>query len=209
MGLLLSAILALSTGAGGTPPQLVDIAVMSVHDGVNIVPRFTSDGRDATIVKAWRDNGNAHGHFVYLVLLPLPGGCCGPGQKTGVVTFDGGKAGLEDTAGVNPFDGERSLEALRFARARWEGKPATLVIRADLGEASTGVLADHAPVDISIYRLDHPGLDVGTTPDLFHLVDRFRPAGLFCNADMALATVMHLPLPADYAGGKGPSGCAD
>ncbi len=208
MNLLLPAILALATAASGTPPQLADVAVVPVRDGVNAIAKFTPDGREATIVKAWRDNGNAHGHFVYLVLLPLPGDCCGPDSKTGVVTFDGGQGGLEDTTGFSPFDGERSLGALRFARGRLDGKPATLVIRADLGEASSGVLADHAPVDISVYRLDHPGVDAGTTPDLFHLVSRFRPAGLFCNADMALATVMRLPLPADYAGGKGPSGCA-
>jgi hypothetical protein len=31
--------------------------------------------------------------------------------------------------------------------------------------------------------------------------------GGFCNADMALATALHVPLPRDYAGGKAPNGC--
>ncbi|MGC1305439.1 MAG: hypothetical protein WA840_23965 [Caulobacteraceae bacterium] len=189
-------------------PVLGEVAVIAVHDGVNTVAGFATDGRAATIVRGWRDNGNAHGHDVYLVLLPLKNDD-GVENTTGVVAFDNGQDPLKDTATASPFDGERALGAVRFARAKVDGAPATVMIRADLGETASGVLADHAPVDISVYRLESPGVDAGTTPDVFRLVSRTRPSGLFCNADMALTTVLHLPLPANYAGGKAPSGCGD
>ena len=85
-----------------------DIALIPVHDGINAVANFSDDGRAATIVQAWRDNGNAHGHYTYLVLLPLKQ--TEGDSRTGVVAFDDGKNDpLEDTATASPFDGERVL----------------------------------------------------------------------------------------------------
>jgi hypothetical protein len=204
------AFLAIAALAFATAPAraaevaVSDIGVMPIHDGVNRIPRFTPDGRTATVVRGWRDNGNAHGHYVYLVLLPTKE----EPKTSGVVTVTS-KDGLDDTIGASPFDGERVLQTVRFARAKIDGKAATVMIRADLGEAKSGVLADHAPVVISIYRLETPGVEVGTSPDLFRLVKTIAPPGGFCSADMALATVLRLPLPADYAGGKAPGGCVD
>jgi hypothetical protein len=202
------ALVAVLVSAARAEPAVSDIAIIPIRDGVNQIERFAADGRPATIVEGWRDNGNAHGHCVYLVMLP-PKENYGPGNTSGVVTFDDGKDGLQDTIGVSPFDGERVLGSVRFARAKLDGKPATIVIRADLADSASGVLADHAPVEIRIYRLDGPGIAVGTTPDVFDLVATIRPQGFFCNADMAIASVLHLALPAEYAGGKTPSGCAD
>jgi len=201
----LSGLLAL--GANAAEPVVSDIAVIPIHDGVNVIPRFAADGRAATIVKAWRDNGNAHGYSVYLVTLPVKDDY-GAGHKTGVVGFDdGGAAPFCDTATASPFDGERVLQTLRFARAKIDGAPAVVMIRADLGEAKSGVLADHAPADIRIYKLEHPGVDVGTTPDVFRLVSKTRAPGLYCNADVALAVELHLPPP--DTPGRGPGGCFD
>jgi hypothetical protein len=197
----------LAAPALAAQPSVSDIAIIPIHDGINTVARFADDARAATIVRAWRDNGNAHGHYTYLVLLPLKQGW--GDIRTGVVDFDDGHDPLRDTMTASPFDGERVLETVRFARAKLDGAPATVMIRADLSDASSGVLADHAPVDLRFYRLESPGVDVGTTPDVFHLVSKTRPPGLFCNADMALTTVLHLPLPKDYAGGKAPSGCGE
>jgi hypothetical protein len=183
--------------------SVTDISVIPIHGGVNVVPRFAPDGRTAKVVRGWRDNGNAHGHYVYLVLLTPRGGGGGP-DTNGVVTFEH-RDGLDDTAGASPFDGERVLQTVRFARARVDGKPATVMIRADLGEAKSGVLADHAPAIIRIYRLESPGVEVGTTPDVFRLVKTIGLEGGFCNADMALATALHVPLPRDYAGALPPA----
>ena len=184
-----------------------DIAVIPLHAGVNTIERFAPDGRSATIVQAWRDNGNAHGHAVYLVVMAHRG--CGYGDTACVVAIDDGHGPLQDTAEASPFDGERVLETVRFARATVNGAPATVMIRADLGEAKSGVLADHAPAAVSVYVLQSPGVDVGTTPDVFKLAFKVKAVGAFCNADMALHQTLGLPLPADYAGGKGPGGCID
>ena len=188
----------LAFAAHAAPPSLSHIEVIPLHDGINTVARFAADGRAATIVQAWRDNGNAHGYFVWLVTLP---------PEAGVVAFDDGKYALKDTIGASPFDGERVLETVRFARARVDGAPATVVIRAALGTSASGVLADHAPAEVEIYRLENPGVEVGTTPDVFRLIRTIRAPGRFCNADMTLHTVLGLPLPAGYAGGKAPDGC--
>ena len=192
--------------AAAGPLALSDIKAISIHDGINIIDHFAADGRAATIVQAFRDNGNAHGHYVYLVLLPVKIDRSAPAES-GVVAFDEGERGLSDTIGVSPFDGERVLGTIRFAHAMLDGTPATVAIRADLVEGLGGVAADHAPVDISVYKLEHPGIEIGETPDVFRLLEKSRAEGRFCNADMALATVLHLPLPADYAGGNAPGGC--
>jgi hypothetical protein len=60
---------------------------------------------------------------------------------------------------------------------------------------------------VKIYRLESPGVAVGTTPDVFRLIETIRPPGRFCNADMALHTVLGLPLAPDYANGNAPDGC--
>jgi hypothetical protein len=127
--------------------------------------------------------------------------------KAGVVAFDDDKDVPEDTVTASPFDSERVLETVLFARARVDGAPATVVIRAHLGMGVSGAFADHAKAEVRIYRLENPGVEVGTTPDVFHLIATVRPTGRFCNADMALHTVLGLPLPPDYAGGKAPDGC--
>jgi hypothetical protein len=194
--------------AHAAEPALTDISVIPVRDGINTIKRFAADSRTAIIVRAWRDNGNAHGYDVYLVLLPTRADN-GTNHWTGEVAFDNGKDALEDIVSASPFDGERVLGTVLFARAKLDGVPATVMVRADLGETTSGALADHAPVEISVYRLENPGIDVGTTPDVFHLISKIHPNGRFCNADMALATVLHIPLPATYAGGKAPSGCGD
>lgn len=194
------------SSAQTTELSLRDINLIPLHDGMNTIEHFAADGRAATIVRAWRDNGNAHGYYLHLVLLPLVKDQ-GTSNKFGVVAFDKGKDTINDTAIASPFDGERVLGALRFAKATMNGTSTTVMIRADLAEASSGILADHVPADISVYRLESRGVAVGSTPDVFCLVSKTRPPGEFCNADMALATALRLPLPADYAGGKGPSGC--
>lgn len=183
-----------------------DISVIPIHDGVNTIDHFTADGRTATVFRAWRDNGNAHGHDVYLVSVPLQQQE-GIENSAGVVAFDDQTRNLADTITASPFDGERRLASIRFARALVDGKRETVVIDAELGVSKSGVLADHAPAGVSVYVLKSPGVGVGTTPDVFMLAFKVRAVGLYCNADMALHQTLGLPLPADYAGGKAPGGC--
>ncbi len=203
--LLLTGLGLFAGSARAADLTLSNIAVIPVHAGVNVIDSFAADGRAATIVRAWRDNGNAHGHVVYLVTMARPN--CGDGDKACVVAVDDGSGLLQDIIGASPFDGERVLQTVRFAHANIDGAAATVMIRADLGEAKSGVLADHAPAAVSVYVLRNPGVEVGTTPDVFKLALKVRAVGEFCNADMALHMTFSLPLPSDYAGGRAPSGC--
>lgn len=52
----------LAAPASAADLKLSDIAVIPIHGGVNTLTAFAPDGRTATIVEGWRDNGNAHGH---------------------------------------------------------------------------------------------------------------------------------------------------
>jgi hypothetical protein len=206
LAVLLGAMTSSAHAASSESPKLSDITIIPIHDGINTIDHFSVDGRAATIISAWRDNGNAHGHFTYLVMMGQKN--CGADDKACLVAFtEGGAAPLRDVATASPFDGERVLETVRFANARLDGVPTTVMIRADLGESASGVLADHAPADISIYRLESPGVEPGTTPDVFTLVSKTRASGLYCNADVALAAALHFPEPDTL--GKGPGGCFD
>ena len=206
LAVLAGAVASTAGAAPGAGPGLSDIAVIPIHAGINTVEHFSVDGRPATIISAWRDNGNAHGHFTYLVMMEQKD--CGADETSCLVAFtDGGAEPLRDVTTASPFDGERVLQVVRFAHARLNGVSATVMVRADLGESASGVLADHAPADISIYRLESPGVQVGTTPDVFTLVSKTRIAGRYCNADAALSTALHLP-PANTPSKK-PDGCFD
>ena len=188
------------------PPTIADLVPVSLHPGVNHVPGFLVGGGTATIVEAWRGNGNAHGYHVWMVLA-------GPseGNPVGVV----GVAGDEHfpvfaTVSDNPFDGERILGAVRFATGRIAGKPATLLIEASLDESPSGVLADHSTATIDWYRLDHvadPTDTVGRTTDEFVPIGRVRTTKRYCNADLAMRDEARLPLPRDFDGFNRVDGC--
>ncbi|AYO82818.1 hypothetical protein [Methylobacterium brachiatum] len=198
----LIALIAMTVAAFGAEKQIRDIIPIPLQDGINHVPNATADGRAATIVRAWRENGNAHSYHVYLVLLPQPGR-----TEAGLVAIEDGAGGLTDSLADTPFDGERVQRSIRLARARIDGVPAVILIQAVLQARSAQSVSEPKPAEIRIYRLESPGIDAGTTPDVFRIVRRDSPPGRFCNADKALATALGLSLPPDYQGGEGPNGC--
>ena len=182
--------------------RIRDLVPIPLTDGINRVSNATADGRTATVVRAWRENGNAHSYHVYLVLLPRP-----DKEGIGLVAIEDGAGGLRDTLADAPFDGERVQRSIRLARARIDGTPAVILIQAVLLSGSAVSLSEPKLAEIEIYRIENPGIDPGTTPDAFHIVRRDAPAGRFCNADKVLETALGLPLPPDYRGGDGPDGC--
>ncbi|WP_375395391.1 hypothetical protein [uncultured Sphingomonas sp.] len=186
--------------AAASPPlAITDLKPIALHPGVNRVPGFLVGGGTATIVEAWRGNGNAHGYHVWMVL-----GGPSEGNPVGLVTAEG------DTIGDNPFDGERVLGAVRFATGRIDGKPATLLIKASLDEAPSGVLADHSTATVTWYRLDHATDEmdmIGRTIDEFISIGTVHTTGRYCNADLAMRDVAHVPLPSDFDGFNGTDGC--
>src|ERR1700736_6877471 len=55
-------------------PAITGLSPITLVAGPNQLPRFSQDGREALITLGWRDNGNAHGYDLYLVMLPTKPG---------------------------------------------------------------------------------------------------------------------------------------
>jgi hypothetical protein len=134
-------------------PRITDLEPVEPRDGINTVSGFMPDGSAATIVQAWRPNGNAHGHHDWLVLRAR-----GDGHKAAEVTRINPKTNeLDDVIGDAPFDGERVLGSIRFAHGRIDGRPATLLIESRLEEPADRPLADHATATVRVFRLEATG----------------------------------------------------
>ena len=203
---LLAAMVVAWGAQAGTVPVLSGLTPIPLKAGINLVPQFTADGRDATILLGWRDNGNAHGYDLFVVTLPSRPG----GNDTQIVGVDA-DGGFADSVSDRPHAGEDMVRAVRFARGRVDGQPATLLLTAT--RAITGTYYDPAPVDFVAYRLRRAEGGPGTTPDYFASIAKFRSPTPYCNAEIALATAFNLPLRAGYEGAKGrdgkpvPDGC--
>lgn len=187
--------------AAAPPPMPADIRPVALHPGVNQVAGFLPGGGTATIVEAWRGNGNAHGHHAWMIL-----GGASEGQPTGLVGIEQAD-GIADSVSDNPFDGERVLGAVRFATAQIGGKPVSLLLRADLDEAPSGIPADHATATVRWYRLDHQVDAIGRPTDLFVRIGEVRTTARYCNAELALRDVAGLPLSASFAAANRRDGC--
>jgi hypothetical protein len=201
-GVMAAAALASAALAGGRGAPISDVRPIELRPGANPVGAFTTDGRDAVIYQAWRENGNAHGYNVYLVTLPDPSGA--PVSVVGVE--DPERAAPRDLLRDEPFDGERVMGVVRFARARLDGRQQTVLLTADLDAGPDGALADHATATIRVYQLARTD-QVGSTHDHFALVWRTQTRARFCNAELALAKTLRLPLETDYQGANMTDGC--
>lgn len=200
---MLAALLAAVIAAAPSAASVTGIEPIHLHPGVNIVAGFTPNGRSATIVQGWRGNGNAHGYNVWLVLTPKA-----EDQPYGVVDLDADPNGdSQDLIRDDPFDGERTLGVILFARARVNGRPASILVDARLDESSSGVLADHATATITVFRLVQSA-DVLGTPDVFEPILVTKTTARYCNADAALHAVLAVPLPPGYAGANPVDGCS-
>jgi hypothetical protein len=180
---------------------VTDIRPITLHPGINTARAFAPDGKTAMIVQAWRGNGNAHGYHIWLVLTPDA-----EGQPPGAADIETENTSA-DLIRDDPFDGERTLGVIRFARAKVNGKPASILIDAHLDDAPSGVLADHATATIRIYQLSRADEPVGDTPDVFKLISTLHTTRRFCNAEMALKVALDVPLSADYGGANQVDGC--
>jgi hypothetical protein len=208
----LLAALATASVAAAAEPRITDVHLIPIGSGVNVVPHFAADGRAATIVKGWRENGNSYSYNVYLVLLP------GPGRRPqsvvqgvvrnetsvarGVVRSDTENDLLTD----GPFDDEQVEAVVWFARARLNGVRQTILITARLDDNPNGVRADPDTATITVYRLAQSE-GVGQTPDYFQFAWQRRTTARYCNVNLAASAMFHVPLPSDYAGLNKTDGC--
>lgn len=189
--------------AARAAPVVSDLVPIALRSGVNQVPRLGPNGHDGMIVLGWRDNGNAHGYDIALVLLSS-----GPGGGWDVAKVDlpdkDPWADWQDGIRDDPHTGDDLVRAFRFVRGRVDGRPATLLLIAsrDLAES----IPDPSKVTFQVFRLVHEP-DVGTTPDHFALVQQDRSSSSFCNADMALTKRFALALRGSYVGPNTENGC--
>jgi hypothetical protein len=189
------------SGQAATPAQLLRGATeLSLRPGVNRVANFTGDGRDAMVIRGWRDNGNAHSYTLYTILVRTTA----PARDWNVLGVERGTA-FDDNIADAPHTGEDVVTSVRFVKADYQHRRQILLVTATRRWKDS--IPDPAETDIQIFALRQSHGDVGTTPDFFARIMSFRTRAKYCHADMALKEEAGLPLPAGYGGEPNRSGC--
>ncbi|MFI4997993.1 MAG: hypothetical protein ACHQAQ_19690 [Hyphomicrobiales bacterium] len=203
---LLGSAIGLAVPSVAAEPKLSDLVPVKLVAGPNKVAQFMPDGRDALITLGWRDNGNAHGYDLYLVMLPTKP----KGNDWNVVGIfpSGFESRLEDTIRDDPHMGEDVVRSVRFARGKLDGKPAALLVVATRETDIEVGIPGPSFTSFEVYRLTHSDAGMGTTADYFERVLQSRSTTKFCNAEMALFKRFGLALPAGYAGPRTEDGCS-
>ena len=165
---------------------------------MNRINHFTSDGRDARIILGWRDNGNAHGYDLFLVLVPTKRGW----SDWNVVGFEDGQD-FSDEVTDEPHADEDVVRAVRFVRAGPKQRPMVAIAKREWKET----YYDRAETTISIYELRQNQGTFGTTRDYFTVTHRWKAKKRYCHADLALRDELGLPLPSYYGGPNKIDGC--
>jgi hypothetical protein len=185
--------------------HLSDFAMFSLRPGVNRIAGFTADGREGLIVQGWRDNGNAHGFDVFMVLAPTTVG----GNDDNVVVFSPQDGWAPGDAGTSirddPHTGEDSVRSVRFGHATANGRRETLAFVAE----RRIVYSYPAPARtrIQVMALRNRGDDPVGPVDYFEIRADFVTTRLYCDADVALHRELGVPLPADYGTPDSADGC--
>ena len=185
-----------SAVAGDIRDRLTDISPIPIRQGTNEIPDLSQDGRAGMITLGWRDNGNAHGYDVFLVMMETA-----PGNRDWNVIL--GPWG--DLVTDYPHFGEDTVRSVRFVRARLDGIPLTALIIADR-DILDGYPSP-AKTKIEVYRIADGSDEVGTTHDYFEEVGSFTANRLYCNAEMAMQTELGIPVRVTYEGRNNEAGC--
>jgi hypothetical protein len=186
----------LAAQAAEGPPKLEDLTVLPVAAGINSFPGLPPRGEEVILVKAWRDNGNAHGFSVTTAMVRESGRSAAAGGWDFVSYFDGDKEILAATD--NPHTGDDAVRSLLYATAILDGQRQTLAVVAQRQTDKTDSPADPAPVSFKLYQLTaRPDDDpLGRPARFFQRVAEWRPVRPYCSADAALAAELRLPPPA-------------
>lgn len=177
------------TPAGNEPPRVaprharvVVLAPIELNVGVNHITNAAPDGRDATIVLTWQNDGSGYGHDVFAVTI----------AGAGPVVMPSGR----DTVRDDPYHDRDMLSSIRFARGQVDGADAMLLLTATR-QPGTGP----TPTLYRVFRLARQDDAYRFVPVLSEQL----PAS--CNADMALSVAAGLPLRRSYRGAASSSGC--
>jgi hypothetical protein len=175
--------------------RLADVELFPLGWGVNRIADFAGDGRDGLVVAGWRDNGNAHGFTVFMVLA-------GDGEGVNnVVTFPPDDA---TTIADAPHTGEDYVRSVRFGRGRLDGRSETLAFVAT--RQIEGPYPDPARTVIQVLALRERHEGFGP---LFFFAEqaRFETGRRYCNAEIALRAELGLPPRPEAIGPDTPDGC--
>lgn len=99
------------------------------------------------------------------------------------------------------------LGEVRFARAKVNGAPTSLLIEAHLDAAPSHVLADHATATVRVFQMVVNDVGIGT-PDQFRFIGQTQTTKRYCNVELAMRDVIGLPLPSTYEGFNKVDGCS-
>ena len=191
-----------ANGAESLSDRLSALEMVKLKAGANWVRGFAGGGRSALITYGWRDNGNAHGFNVYVVMLPTrPGGT--DWNIVGVET----QSELEPIVTDSPHTGEDVVKSVRFALGLLDGRRATLMFTATRDLNPDQGIPDPSKTEIVVYALRVNTEGVGSTQDYFAPIGNFTTSSLYCNADMALHQELSIPLPMTYSGPRTSTGC--
>jgi len=197
--------------AGAADPglaKITDLTEIPVKSGLNYVDDFSTDGRQGLIVVGWRDNGNAWGYHVYMVMMSPPAQT-GAWEvvTTGIKQTPGAAVRQVDVVQDTPHTVEDSLATVRFARGKVDGQLATLLIiaRRDISKAPNAAAATAVAFDV--FRLMRNEDDIGEPRHYFAHIDTLHATMRYCNADLALSKELRLPLPQPYVGPNLEDGC--
>lgn len=183
--------------ASTTENRFTDLVIVPLKQGINNIPRFSDDGRDAIIVLGWRDNGNAHGYDVYVVMLPTEKG----GADWNIALGPDGSEVIKD----QPHLGEDMVKSVRFVRGKLNGYNHSMLITAT--RDVTDGYGDPAFAEIEVSLLTGGDIELGTTFDRFEPAYTFRTSRQYCNAEYALASEMGLPRRQNFEGSDPVTGC--
>lgn len=174
--------------------RLTDVKQIEIGAGLTRIKNAESDGRDAQVFYAWKNDVSAWGFGVYIVTMPTkitPDKT--PWNIVGIETDD---HDFDVKITDQPHTRDDDLKVVRFARGKLDGKADTFLI--------TGTRDPDEPVEdatstaIRIYALgNHEDEGFGTTPDRFDLVFKYTTAKKYSDADDALREELGLPLHKD------------
>jgi len=208
VGLLFGDVGAGVAEAEAVQHTLSNLSVIHLSAGANHIEHFAADGRPAIITLGWRDNGNAHGYDLFLVLMPASDKS--DWNVVGLQTDDAFDAEAElfaDTVNDAPHMGDDFVRAIRFVRGKLDGRPATLLLTATRDFGDPGI-SSPSLVTYGIYELVPRKDPVGTTADFFQQIQTYRSLMKFCNAELALSKRFDIPLRTEYEGPNTIDGCS-
>ena len=203
--MLAAALLALAAPPPA-PVRLAEFEMFALRPGANRIANFTADGREGLIILGWRDNGNAHGFDVFMVLAPTMVG----GGDYNVVTFapETGWDSAADATSIAdaPHTGEDFVRSVRFGRAVMNGRRETLAF------VATRQIEDSYPAPaltrIQVLALRNRGAETAGPVDYFDARADYVTARRYCNSDAALRTELGVPLRSGYEGPDSADGCS-